>query len=189
MVAHKWQDTEYILKLFGETLFSARKAYSQFVAEGIALGRMPNLVGGGLLRSIGGWSALRDARSAGQRVASDERILGSSDFVDFVLKQAQEVYETRTMTKLAGIDLDMLLQTITDHLGLEPKVVKSSVKQRTASRARAILCCLAIDRCSFTGASVARKLNLSPSAVSKLADRGRHDALTQEIAASLFRFG
>jgi REP element-mobilizing transposase RayT len=186
MIAKTWQDTAYVLRLFGEPPFSAREAYTRFVTEGIALGRIPNLVGGGLLRSMGGWSALRDARSAGQRIASDERILGSSDFVDFVLKQAQEVYETRTRTKLAGIDLDILIQSITDHFGLEPKIIKSSVKQRTASRARAILCCLAIDRCCFTGVAVARKLNLSPSAVSKLAERGRHDTLSQKIARSLF---
>jgi hypothetical protein len=36
-------------------------------------------VGGGLLRSVGGWSALKAVRAAGMRVMGDERILGNSD--------------------------------------------------------------------------------------------------------------
>lgn len=188
MVKNKWQDTDYILRLFGDTLFPAREAYSHFVAQGIALGRMPNLVGGGLLRSVGGWSALRDARSAGLRIVSDERILGNSDFVESVLKQAQEQYEAKTLTQMAGVDLDYLIQSISAYFDIDPKMIKSSVKQRKASRARAILCCLAIDRCNFKGAAIARKIHVSPSAISKLADRGRNDALSQEIAEKVIKF-
>lgn len=46
----------------------------------------PDLTGGGLLRSIGGWTVLKGLRKAGIRVKGDERILGDSDFVKNVLE-------------------------------------------------------------------------------------------------------
>jgi hypothetical protein len=56
------------------------KRYREFVVKGITEGRRPDLTGGGLLRSIGGWTALKGVHNAGIRVKGDERILGDSDF-------------------------------------------------------------------------------------------------------------
>ncbi len=81
-----WQNIDEVLRLFSDKLREARKRYREFVEKGIALGRRPELVGGGLLRSSGGWTGLRDFRKAGLRVKGDERILGDSDFVGNVLK-------------------------------------------------------------------------------------------------------
>ncbi|MGD8765073.1 MAG: transposase, partial [Desulfobacteraceae bacterium] len=92
-VEFDWQNTEYVLSLFGDALRSARRSYGAFVAKGVSMGRRPDLVGGGLLRSIGGWSKLKDLRDSGIRIKGDERILGSSDFVERVLKQANEELE------------------------------------------------------------------------------------------------
>jgi len=43
--------------------------------------RRPELTGGGLLHSIGGWTALKSFRKTGIRIKEDEHILGNSDFV------------------------------------------------------------------------------------------------------------
>jgi hypothetical protein len=61
-------------------------------------GRRPELVGGGLLRSIGGWSALKAIRGTETRVISDEHILGNSEFVETVLKSANEAYVRKTVS-------------------------------------------------------------------------------------------
>ena len=53
-VKHQWPDTDYVLRLFGKNVAAARKAYLNLIAKGIARGRRPELVGGGLLRSVGG---------------------------------------------------------------------------------------------------------------------------------------
>jgi hypothetical protein len=37
----------------------ARKSYNTFVSKGIDMGRRQNLIGGGLIRSVGGWSELK----------------------------------------------------------------------------------------------------------------------------------
>jgi len=75
-VRREWQDTEYVLHLFGGRLRPARHVYERFVAEGVDLGRRPELIGGGLIRSAGGWSAIKALRSVDMRTMGDERILG-----------------------------------------------------------------------------------------------------------------
>ncbi len=49
-----WQDTRKILGLFGKNKTQAQKSYHDFVEKGIGEGRRPELVGGGLVRSLGG---------------------------------------------------------------------------------------------------------------------------------------
>ena len=51
----KWQDTEKILAMFAKYRKTARRKYREFVEGGIDAGRRPELVGGGLVRSVGGW--------------------------------------------------------------------------------------------------------------------------------------
>jgi hypothetical protein len=55
-------------RLFGDRKREARKRYREFVLKGIAEGRRPDLTGGGLLRSFGGWKALKGFHKAGIRV-------------------------------------------------------------------------------------------------------------------------
>ena len=52
--------------------------------------RRPDLVGGGLIRSVGGWSEVLSLRRAKERVFTDERILGRGDFVETILRGADE---------------------------------------------------------------------------------------------------
>ena len=48
-----------------------------------------NLVGGGLVRSLGGWTEIRKiGRKNKDRIRGDERILGDGDFVDRIISQA-----------------------------------------------------------------------------------------------------
>src|SRR5512139_2132182 len=81
-VARPWQDTTTILGQFGPTRARAIRAYRAFVAEGIPHGRRPDLQGGGLLRSHGGWAAVAALRRGREAYQGDERILGSSAFVE-----------------------------------------------------------------------------------------------------------
>ena len=88
-----WQDIDYILKLFGERLISARRKYRDYVQNGIATGKQPDLIGGGLVRSAGGWTNVKALRKAKKYLKGAERILGDSDFVEQVLSEAGEAFE------------------------------------------------------------------------------------------------
>src|SRR5512146_392043 len=57
-----WHDRRAVLAWFGVSERTAVHHYRTFVREGIPLGRRPDLVGGGLVRSAGGWSAVRALR-------------------------------------------------------------------------------------------------------------------------------
>jgi hypothetical protein len=186
-VRREWQDTEYVLRLFGGRLRPARQAYERFVSEGIDRGRRPELIGGGLIRSAGGWSAIKALRRVDMRIMGDERILGGGDFVQSVLTQAQEHYEKKTLARVRGLKLETLIEAVTEKLGLVPADVWSTGRQSPIARARGILCALAIEYMGISGREVSRQLHLSPSAVSKLLHRGRKDGLTEKLSGALFR--
>ena len=100
----------YVLNLFGPSLVTSRRAYAAFVARGVAKGRRPDFVGGGLLRSVCGWPELKEFRDSGIRIIGDERILGSSDYVEAVLKQANKDLQQKYRLAAAGLDFDKLLK-------------------------------------------------------------------------------
>jgi REP element-mobilizing transposase RayT len=58
-IRRNWQSSEYVLKIFGTKVSDARRNYRAFVQKGIAAGRRPELAGGGLIRSLGGWQQER----------------------------------------------------------------------------------------------------------------------------------
>jgi putative transposase len=177
----EWQDAAFVWSLFHEKQAIARRAYYAFVAKGIALGKRPDLIGGGLIRSAGGWVAVRDIRKSNKRHASDERILGSSAFVTSVLSQASEAYARKTVASMRGLDLEGLITVVCDYFGLNPVLLKSPAKQSPIARARAIISHIAFDTVRIRGVDIAQQLYLTPAAVSKLAVRGRVDPLAGTI--------
>jgi len=89
----EWQDCEYVLRYFGKNKKNAKRQYFSFVESAHDQGRRPELTGGGLIRSLGGWSEIKKLRIEGQdRIKGDQRILGEEDFVNAVLSQADEKY-------------------------------------------------------------------------------------------------
>jgi len=85
-VERKWQDTETVLAYFSKRKRKAIAGYENFVREGEFQGRRPELVGGGLIRSLGGWAQVVSSRRKGIESVYDDRILGSSDFVENLLR-------------------------------------------------------------------------------------------------------
>jgi len=68
-----FQDVDYIPILFGGKDPEARRLHLEFVKKGAAAGRRSDLTGVGLVRSAGGWSALRAMRNGESRMKGDER--------------------------------------------------------------------------------------------------------------------
>jgi REP element-mobilizing transposase RayT len=100
--ANPWQDCESVLAQFGVHDSKAREAYRRFVAEGMALGRRPELVGWGLTRTAGGWFEVRSQRQRGGREPSDQQILGSAGFVERILREADARTVRQHATKKAN---------------------------------------------------------------------------------------
>src|SRR4030042_1227845 len=85
-----WQERDYVLMQFAETEGKAIKAYRKFMEEGKDQGRRNDLIGGGLVRSMGGWSQVLSLRGTKEKIGHDARILGGDDFVGKVLKEADK---------------------------------------------------------------------------------------------------
>jgi chromosomal replication initiation ATPase DnaA len=85
-----------------------------------------------------------------------------------------------------GLDLEKLILAAAEQLEVDPALINSSSRQRAVAQARSIICCLAVDQLKIKGAEVARKLELSPSAVSKLANRGRKEGIASKVADRIF---
>ncbi len=72
-----WQEVGYVLRLFSGGKRRAKQGYRRFVEEGKDQGRREELTGGGLTRSLGGWSRVLSLRGKGEKSEYDSRILGS----------------------------------------------------------------------------------------------------------------
>jgi REP-associated tyrosine transposase len=168
-----WQNLDYVYGLFAEKKRLAKSRYRHFVEKGIAEGKRPDLIGGGLLRSMGGWTALKRHRKAGIRVKGDERILGDSDFVVHVLKSAQEELEQKTDLKARGYDFDRAVQRVAEVMNLEIEEVTAFGKSPQTVTARSLLCFWAHRRLGMTTMEISRRLNICQSAVSRSSMRGQ----------------
>ena len=127
-IRRDWQSSEYVLKIFGAKVSDARRSYRAFVQKGIAAGRRPELTGGGLIRSLGGWQQVKALRKAGIRFKGDERILGDSEFVEQVLKAADDRLERRYAIEVKGYDFEKVVARVAAVLNIEYRIVLSRSK-------------------------------------------------------------
>jgi REP element-mobilizing transposase RayT len=167
-----WQATDEVLQRFDNSVVRAQEKYSAFVSEGVAVGKRPELVGGGLLRSAGGWSNIEAARRTGVYLISDERILGDSSFAEQVLNEAEERMDMRDVYRSQGVDLERIAQLAASLVGVDAEEVWKTGKKPLRSQARSLLCYWATRELGLTATSVGRKLCITQSAVSRAAERG-----------------
>jgi len=169
---HDWQDVEYILKLFASKRSEAIRGYREFVKKAVEQGRRPDLIGGGLVRSAGGWAALKALRRIGAYRKGDERILGDSDFVKSVLAQAKEDFERKHQLQSEGISFDHVVNRVTELLAVSPDQVLSGGKQKETVAARSLLCYWATTELAISQVKLSQKLKISQPAVSLAVRRG-----------------
>ncbi len=168
-VARPWQDTATVLAYFGRRRRQAQAAYEAFVADGIPRGRRPDLVGGGLIRSVGGWAQVLPMRRRGVKTAADERILGSGAFVERLQAEAAQREAETLRLKRTIVDLPALAKVIADHTTLPEPELRSGSRRPAVVHARRLFCQVAAKGMGHSGAAIARFLGVTTSAVNRLA--------------------
>ena len=169
----KWQNSEFVLGLFGKRTAEARRNYRAYVKKGIELGRRPELVGGGLIRSLGGWDEIKKMRLTGQdRIKSDQRILGESDFVLGVLSESEEKFERKYRLRSLGYDFEKILERVSSLFSLEKDYITGRGRQDERVKARDLLCYWSAMAVGIPMADLAKKLDMTISAVSYAVQRG-----------------
>jgi len=169
----KWQDVDYVLGLFGNKESGAKGEYSRFVRNGIGQGSRPDLTGGGLLRSHGGWTGVKLLRETGDYQKGDERILGDGGFVKEVLSKTEEKFKKKYRLKAEGYDLKKLVKRVSEITGIRSTQIFDSQRDKKRTDARSILCFWAKEELGMTQRELALELNLTPSAISHAVKRGR----------------
>jgi len=167
-----WQDSRQVLACFGTRAKAARNQYKDFVAEGVGQGRRKDLTGGGLIRSIGGWSAVSSMRKSKVHVKSDERILGDGDFVAQILAQANETLDRKYALEAGGVDIEHIAARVAALLNMPVQNIWLEGRYRRLVAARSLLCFWAVRKLGYSMASLARRFNISAVAVSKSVQRG-----------------
>jgi len=161
-----------VLGYFGKRKNAARSGYRTFVSEGIDQGKRPDLTGGGLIRSIGGWDAVKELRRAQSHLKSDERILGDSDFVGQILLENKEAFERRYALRARGVDIDFIAENVSRLLDMPVEDVWLPGRYKHLVTARSLICFWAVRELGVSMASLARRFNISEVAVSKSVKRG-----------------
>jgi len=162
-----WQDTEYVLSYFGQNR-SRRKNYLQFVKEGAGQGRRPELVGGGLIRSLGGWSEVLALRRKEQKVAYDQRILGDSEFVQEVTTGLDDMVKKNLRLSGQRIDINGLAARVCREYQISVGELCSGSRRLSVVQARAVLSWVAVRELGYSGAEVARYLGVTNSCVTRI---------------------
>jgi len=121
-------------------------------------------------RSAGGEKTGLIGRKKEERELSDERILGSGDFVAKALEEANELGERRAKSM---ISLDEIIKRVTTEIGADYKELISFKRDKRLSNARAIISYLAAIELGYTGVKIADTLRLSGKSVSRCIERGK----------------
>lgn len=168
-----WQDRKTILRLFDSNEADAKRQYREFVRKGIEMGQRPELTGGGLLRSQGGWAGVKANRRAGDYQKGDERILGDGDFVKAVLGESEERMKAKYRILAEGFDFEKLLRRVSEITGISPQQILDTQRDAARTRARGILCYWAADRLGMSQSRLAQKFHLTQPAISYAIRRGK----------------
>jgi hypothetical protein len=171
-VPRAWQATRPVLAQFGSRPARARPAYRAFVAAGLPQGRRPDLQGGGLVRSLGGWQAVAALRRGREAYWGDERVLGSSEFVA-QLQRAMEAAEAPRGPRPA---LETLLAGVCRHVGLPRAALEGGGRRTAVQQARAGIAYLWVEVLGHPGRPLAPLLGVQPAGVLKAAQRGAREA-------------
>jgi putative transposase len=165
-VKRDWQDTGYVLSMFGNG-GSGKSRYMEFVKNGIDAGRRPELVGGGLIRSLGGWAEVLALRARGERQIFDQRVLGDGEFVEQVLSEMDEQSKENLRIRRKGIDLSLLAKKVCNVDGVSVGELRSGSRRREIVNSRGVFSWLAVRELGYSGAEVARFLGVTTSCVTR----------------------
>ncbi len=160
-----WQETEYVLRQFGIEKRGAIRSYRKFMEEGKGIGRRPDLVGGGLVRSHGGWSRVLSLREGGERPEHDSRILGGGDFVERIIREADETLARQIKHKRGKESIDAVISRMCKEQGVREQELRSGGQRRRISEARARIAFYLSREMGMSMAEIARNLGVGTSAV------------------------
>lgn len=166
-----WMDIDYVLLQFNDTTRKARNAYRRFAQEGIGLGHQPELTGGGLIRSLGGWSQVLAMQRKGRKEEYDERILGSGDFVTAIFKDAEEKRKRQLKLKRSGRMIADIIKEECKRNKVSVEELKKGNRRSKVSETRLTIARRSRGELGLSGAEIARHLGVNTSSINRALGR------------------
>ena len=166
-IQNDWQDRDYVLKWFGKREAAAKKAYHEFIKRGVDQGHRSELVGGGLIRSAGGWTRVSALRRLGFREKSDERILGSGEFVEHLIDHSDTIRKNQFSLLQQSEKASKLVQKICKNEKISLEALQSGSRREIVSKTRSYLAELLVEKHGLSLAEAGRQLGVSASAISR----------------------
>lgn len=160
---NNWFNKDLVLSHFGKTEKRAKQIYLEFVNDGLSMGKRDDLVGGGLRRSLGYPEEYPKTKQA-----FDDRILGEGNFVEeiFVLSQEEpKIPKTK-------VDQDTLFSLTCSRYKVSKAELLGTRKTKRVAEARANLAYRMSKELGYSGSDIAKELQVSESAVSKMIGKG-----------------
>jgi putative transposase len=167
-----WQEIKAVLAQFADRPARASRRYRVFMADGVSRGRRPELQGGGLIRSLGGWEAVKDLRRGREAHTADERVLGTGPFVEALLKHQEREVATREANLRKQADIGSLVRRIGATLHISPASILGPIRTPDVVHARHLLAYVWTERLGRQASELAIALNRSRSNITWAAKRG-----------------
>lgn len=82
-----------------------------------------------MIRSGGGWTAVKAMRRAQIFQKADERILGDGDFVEQILSSSKEQMEQKYALRAGGIDVDKIAQRVGELMEVDVSAMMATGKE------------------------------------------------------------
>jgi len=118
------------------------------------------------------------------RIKSDERILGDSEFVTQVIAEADEAFDRRYILKSKGYDIAGVEQRVLDIFGIKKEDLYSGCRKKIVSEARSVFCYWCVRELGENMTSMAKQLGLTQPAVGYALDRGNKIVNKEKIKLS-----
>ncbi|MBI5417593.1 hypothetical protein HZA55_06560, partial [Candidatus Poribacteria bacterium] len=183
-VERKWQNTEEILLRFGKYKNMARLSYRRFIEEGKNQGKRTELTGG-LIRSAGGWFEVIALKRQKIKMASDTRILGSGEFVEEILKEAEKKELETLRFKNRKIGVKEVCEKAVEIFKIEMTELTSGSRRGIVQKARKEIAQIAVKKLGLSGAEVARYLGVTASCINRIVGQREISSEGEIILGSL----
>lgn len=160
-----WYDAPYVLQWFG----NSKKIYRTFIREGVEKKHLPDLSGGGLIRSLGGLT--ETVRRKNAPVRADERILGTGAFVENILKQKHRYNPVHERTE----KMKEIIDSSCKKAGIQAATLQGGIRSRPVSHLRGEIAFVLVRNLGISYAEIGRQLGITTSAVSRIMERRNED--------------
>jgi len=161
----EWQEKEYILSHFGKTHGKAVRAYRKFMEEAKNQGHRADLAGGGLIRSLGGWSRVMTLRGQEEELAHDPRVLGDPDFVRNILEEANQSLKRQIRINERKEIIAQVIRKNCEEEGVQEGELRKGGQRWKISRTRAKIALQLSHSWGISMAEIARNVGVSTSGI------------------------